>query len=399
MHASLPYAQARLRSEPVAEVCGFVASNTPTRLAATRRSCGMAAAKGTPSKQLAHVSPLRRSPSLLGRSHYTENAAVEKQQYGRALEILRTLLASATITADCSEKTKGADPEPAVQWDLELAQKRAAFVEALRELQHPHADTIEAINALLANRTSLGLLTAATASGYAANTGNDEDDDDMELPLTIFNSSGSPANSMSSSLDSDESAETLANSGVCDNGLLDEDELALVDAEEQPDQSSEPSFIEAWAAGELWSGAASRRSASICSDSTLDGASEAMRVHSSCLAEDAAPAAIPDDMGICWPLDDLTGASARSWGRFYADLGEVRVPTRFRVPQNSLSMLATEQLMMRNDKIVCPLKNRLQEVNPRRQCFEDYIRATGTVPPSPSTVKPRSPLRSEVKAS
>ncbi|KAJ2082083.1 hypothetical protein H4R24_001881 [Coemansia sp. RSA 988] len=398
MHTSLPYAQTRLRSEPVAEVCGFVASNRPTRLAAAQSSCRMSAAKGLPSKQLEHVSPLRRSPSLLGRSHRTESVAVEKQQYGRALEILRTLLASTTITADSTEKTKEAVPEPAVQWDLELAQKRAAFVEALRELQYPHADTIEAINALLSNRVSLGLLTAASASGYVSDDEDDEDDE-MELPLTIVNLSDSPTNSMSSSLDSDKSSETLTNSDACDDELLDETELALGDAREQPDQSSEPSFIEAWTTGELWSGVASRRSASICSDTTLDDAGEAMRALSNNTDEDQTPAAMPDDMGICWPLDDLDGASARSWGRFYADLGEVRVPTRFRVPQNSLSMLATEQLMMRNDKIVCPLKNRLQEVNPRRQSFEDYVRATGTVPPSPSAIKPRSSLRNELKPS
>ncbi|PIA15311.1 hypothetical protein COEREDRAFT_82069 [Coemansia reversa NRRL 1564] len=397
MHASLPYAQTRLCSEPVAEVCGFVASNKPTRLAAAQSSCRMAAAMGGPNKQLAHVSPLRRSPSLLGRSHYPEDAAVEKQQYGRALEILRTLLASATIATDSSEKTKEADAEPAVRWDLELAQKRAAFVEALQELQHPHADIIEAINVLLVNRAGLGLLTAAAANDYVADTG----DDDMELTLTIVNSSGSPVNSMSSSLDSEESTETLANGETRDDEMLDEAELVIdddLDAEGQPDKGSESSFIEAWASGELWSGAPNRRSASICSDSTLNAAGEALRLQNNNMAEDTAPTPVPDDMGICWPLDDLSSPSARSWGRFYAELGEVRIPTRFRVPQNSLFMLATEQLMMRNDKIVCPLKNRLQEANPRRQCFEDYVRATGTVPPSPSTVKPLSPLRSEVDA-
>ncbi|KAJ2610792.1 hypothetical protein H4S08_003451 [Coemansia sp. RSA 1365] len=397
MHASLPYAQARLRSEPVAEVCGFVASNKPTRLASAQSSCRMSAAMGGPSKQLAHVSPLRRSPSLLGRSHYPKDAAVEKQQYGRALEILRTLLASATITTDSSEKTKEAEAEPAVRWDIELAQKRAAFVEALRELQHPHADMIEAINALLVNRAGLGLFTAAAASGYAA----DASDDDMELPLTIVNSSSSPVNSMSSSLDSDESTETLANDETCDEELLDEAELVIgsdVGTEGQPDKCPDSSFTEAWAFGELWSGAANRRSASICSDTTLDAAGEALRVHNNNMVEDPAPTAVPDDMGICWPLDDLSNASAHSWGRFYAELGEVRIPTRFRVPQNSLSMLATEQLMMRNDKIVCPLKNRLQEANPRRQYFEDYVRATGSVPPPSSAVKLLSPLRSEVKA-
>ncbi|KAJ1932429.1 hypothetical protein FBU59_006373 [Linderina macrospora] len=106
---------------------------------------------------------------------------------------------------------------------------------------------------------------------------------------------------------------------------------------------------------------------------------------------------MPDHLGICWPLDDSAREAARSWGRFYADLGDTRVPSRFRTPERSLAMLATEQLMMQNDKIVCPLKNRLQEPNPRRQQFEEYVRATGSLPPpAVSSESVKSPLSCEL---
>ncbi|KAJ2310019.1 hypothetical protein H4S02_009177 [Coemansia sp. RSA 2611] len=319
MHAPVAYPAARLRCEPVAEVSGVVAGHKPVRLARPAKAAGAKA-----------VLPLRRSAPLLSRL-----GAAPAKQHERTLDILRSVLASALATAGASDDADPATPQP--RWDDALAEKRAAFVDALRELQHPHADAIGAISELLDNRVRLGLLSAAAARDFAATA------DDAALTLA-----NTPATSLSSSLGSDESGETLA--------------------------ADEPERLDpiAWAHSQ-WRSA--RRGRSIASDATL-----------------VEPTAAPDDMGVCWPLDY---GSSRACGRFFADLGEVRVPSRFRVPQNSLAMLAGEQLMMRNDKIVCPLKNRLQEVNPRRQCFEDYVRATGAIPPPPAAVRPPSRLRDE----
>ncbi|KAJ2630346.1 hypothetical protein H4R22_002737 [Coemansia sp. RSA 1290] len=218
------------------------------------------------------------------------------------------------------------------RWDVALAAKRAVLVEGLRAQQHPQAETISATTVLLHNRVRLGLVSAESAAAYAEAEG-----EGVGLALA-----GSMEPSPASSLDS---------TGT------------LADAE-----PAEP--IAAWAIGGRWGG--SRRGRSIASDRTLTG--------------DAALE--PDELGVCWPV---AGGCAREAPRFDAELGAVRVPPRFRVPQHSLAMLAGEQRMMRSDKIVCPLKNRLQEVNPRRQCFEDVVRATGAIPPPPA--QEQSPLR------
>ncbi|KAJ2453240.1 hypothetical protein EV183_002394 [Coemansia sp. RSA 2336] len=218
------------------------------------------------------------------------------------------------------------------RWDVALAAKRAVFVEGLRAQQHPQAETISTTAMLLHNRVRLGLVSAESAAAYAEAEG-----EGVGLALA-----GSVEPSPASSLDS---MGTLGGS-----------------------EPAEP--VAAWAGGGRWGGA--RRGRSIASDRTLAG--------------DAALE--PDELGVCWPV---AGGGAREAPRFDAELGAVRVPPRFRVPQHSLAMLAGEQRMMRSDKIVCPLKNRLQEVNPRRQGFEDVVRATGAIP-APPAAQP-SPLR------
>ncbi|KAJ1717930.1 hypothetical protein LPJ61_007035, partial [Coemansia biformis] len=270
--------------------------------------------------------------------------------------------------------------EKPARWAAVLAEERAAVVEALRELQHPHAETIGAIHALLENRVWLGLFSRAAACRVVAQW-----PDILELPLTIT-ATVSAASSVSSSLESDESAATLA--CTSDDALAassyDQLDAGLGDYDE--DGGDPLSLVEPWAASGYWCGS------SVCSETTLVGGSDAAaRVPDSAATADARPAVMADEMGICWPVGGAASDAACSWGRFYAELGEVRVPTRFRVPQHSLSKLATEQLMMRNDKIICPLKNRLQEANPRRQDFEDHIRATGTIPMP--AARHRSPLR------
>ncbi|KAJ2156168.1 hypothetical protein GGF46_005372 [Coemansia sp. RSA 552] len=384
MQASMPYTQARLRSEPIAELCGVVAGNRPVRSAQTPATVPGVLPKQK-QKQSGFSSPLRRTASLLGRSLASDSSAKHKKQqqqqlHERTLEILRTILASAKpAVAVTDSQSQDAEKTSTSGWVASLDEKRSAFVEALRELQHPHAEGIEAIHALLCNRACLGLLSADAAGDFAGRPAVAADD--LDLSLALDSTAESPTVSLSSSLGSEESAATL-------DGDADEDSPA-------EETGLGGRVIEMWASSGRWGGAAGggRRGRSICSERTLV-AGEGTRA--GCGAADDAQAE-PDDMGVCWPLDAAAKEAAGSWGRFYADLGEARVPTRFRVPQHSLSMLASEQLMMRNDKIVCPLKNRLQEVNPRRQCFEDFVRATGTIPPPATDARPRSSLCNEVE--
>ncbi|KAJ2711566.1 hypothetical protein H4R19_003186 [Coemansia spiralis] len=338
MPVPLPYAAARLRSKPVAEVCGVVASNAPLRL----RPAPVAALPKRPS-----AGTVRR----------------QQQRHGRSLELLRAVLTTAAVAAlEAVAPARSAGDSPGC-WTAALADKRAVFVEALRELQHPHAEAIGTIHALLDNRVCLGLLSPAAAGAFGLCS-----DDDVGLPLSVATTL-SIDGSLSSSLESTDSAATFAgpSDDELDDGYDDGEQLSLVDA---------------WASGRRWPGPP--RGSSICSEATLAGSCDTAR---------SAP--LPDDMGICWPLGGTHSDAACAWGRFYAELGEMRIPTRFRTPQHSLAKLATEQLMMRNDKIVCPLKNRLQEPNPRRLAFEDHIRATGIILPPTVATRHCSPLRSE----
>ncbi|KAJ2779199.1 hypothetical protein H4R18_004144 [Coemansia javaensis] len=372
MPAHAPHAPARLRCAPVAELCGVVASNGRRAALPRRPSC-----RALPARASQKAPPAADAPS---------------RRHGRSLEILRAVLAAAAAlqSRPAAEKPAAEKPAPAPGSGAALlAERRAALVGALRGLQHPHAETVGAIHALLENRVWLGLLSAAAACAYAA---------PLDLPLAI----AAPA--IPSSLESRDTAATLVaddDDDDDDDGYGDSDPfgplaggLARFDADDDGDSDGSG----------LWSHSRRWRGPSISSECTLVGVSDALHVPGAIPDDDddddaaaaAAPAAIPDDMGVCWPLGGSPTDSARSWGRFYAELGQLRVPTRYRVPHRSLAMLATEQLMMRNDKIVCPLKNRLQESNPRRQAFEDYIRATGSIPPPPppaAAARPRSPLQ------
>ncbi|KAJ2341984.1 hypothetical protein IWW50_005918 [Coemansia erecta] len=286
MAVTAPYTPLRLHSLAVAEVCGVVAGHKPVRISNSEPS-------------------LARSISKL--------SILEK--HGRSLEILRTILGA-----------RAAGEHGEEQWDGALAEKRQGFVDALRELQHPQAEAIGHVHALLDNRAQLGLVSAGAAREYVE-----------ERALG--------GASLASSLASEESASTL---------------------DSEPPREllfGEPAWERRF------------RGRSISSERTcVDARAE------------------PDTQGVCWPLGAAAGARAHV-GSFFADLGEVRVPSRFRVPQHSLGMLACEQRMVGSDKIVCPLKNRLQEVNPRRQAFEDYVRATGCIPPPPAAARRPSPLR------
>ncbi|KAJ2165332.1 hypothetical protein IW139_003144 [Coemansia sp. RSA 353] len=287
------YSPSRLHSVAVAEVCGVVAGHTPMRLT---------------------------SPT----THIQTTKHISK--HNRTLDILRTILGTTVLS----------EPIPSRQWDGELETKRLEFVDALRELQHPHAEAISDVHALLDNRVQLGLVSADAAREFSP----------CDTLADI-----SPSSSLeSASLGSEASMES-----------------------EAPTVHEAPSAHETQTVHDMLDEAVRMRwrGRSISSDRT-------------CV--DMEPET--DALGVCWPL---RGACTRTGSGFYALLGEVRVPSRFRVPSHSLMMLASEQRMVASDKIVCPLKNRLQEVNPKRQGFEDYVRATGCIPPVP--VRQHSRLR------
>ncbi|KAJ2482275.1 hypothetical protein IWW56_001180 [Coemansia sp. RSA 2131] len=294
MAVTVPYSPNRLHSVAVAEVCGVVAGHTPVRLVNTT--------------------------TLFQTTKQHTNAT----KHNRTLDILRTILGTSPVETAALSR----------QWDSELETKRLELVEALRELQHPHAEAIADVHALLDNRVQLGLVSADAAREFSPCGGTLAD----ISPSSSLESTGSASLGSEASMESD--APTVHEVPTV-HDMLNE------------------------AVRMRW------RGRSISSERT-------------CV--DAEPEA--DALGVCWPL---RGACTRTGSGFYALLGEVRVPSRFRVPSRSLMMLASEQRMVASDKIVCPLKNRLQEVNPKRQGFEDYVRATGCIPPIP--VRQHSHLR------
>ncbi|KAI9501663.1 hypothetical protein BX070DRAFT_236551 [Coemansia spiralis] len=422
---SIRYQPPRLHAEPIAELSGFVACNKPVRL----------------SKQGSTVSLLRK-PSL-SPLHLTKNSSnivsgsnnsiSISSNHERTLEMLRTVLCSIKpLDSSCELEASIALHKEALEMQapqklVGLESHRASLIEALRELQHPGAETIASINALLCNRVKLGLLNATSAASYHVFSVQSIDADDvLTMPIGFVGKSivshTADSNNISSSLDSNGSSETLTEEDDDDDingpatyaGDIDVLDACVAGSSDEPSAviSAKTGLIEMWASNGFWRGVSTRpwsasssvRRSSTFSGSTLaegtsDSVNDAYNNHGASVpSANVAVKALPDDMGICWPLDDVASEAASSWGRFYADLGGVRVPTRFRTPRHSLAMLATEQRMMCNDKIVCPLKNRLQEPNPRRQQFEDYIRETGTLPPPPpvSRNKPRSPLCSEI---
>ncbi|KAI7830994.1 hypothetical protein BX661DRAFT_197534 [Kickxella alabastrina] len=334
--------RSRLRAEPIAEVCGFVASNKPVQIvpAASRLPQSL-------SKAPAYTS-LRRSTLLCSRdTPKATAAAAAKTQHERALSLLRTVLATAKL------------PEPAASekqaWGLDvLEEQRLALVRMLRDTQSAQAEKVVAAHALMSSRAACGLVDATSARAYGRAL---RQSSAYGIAMPAAAHAVSSNDSLASSLSSTSSEATL-NDGDSDGG-----------GDDAMDGPSRPGLIESWAANSFWRGMSARpwsasRPGSVCSDRTLP---------------------VADATGMCWSLDAGDDA-ASAWGQFYASLGGVRIPTRFR------------QLMMRNDKLRCPLKNRLVEPNPRRLAFEDHIRATGSVPTldlSAST-KPPSTLRRQL---
>ncbi|KAJ2706771.1 hypothetical protein FB645_001375 [Coemansia sp. IMI 203386] len=408
----------RLRAEPVTGVCGFVASgNAPVRLPTVPMTLK------------------RQSNSYLSLNTAKETskpAAITEIQHQRVLELLRVALASAakislpgsdskhasesnknTILAAASAAAAGISlkEEHRARAVATLEQKRQALVGMLREMQSPNAENIVTTHSLLCNRSKLGLLDMASARDYGL-TMHNADNGHASAPISI-NEEEHPADAtLASSLASDSSEETLTEAGAEADADVDA-EYDVLEIRTTADRSSsagtlpataptglKASLVEIWASNGFWRGVSARswssrasRRESVCSINTLVGTNGPRSA-----AAYETPA-LPDAGGVCWALTDaLHELATQSWNRFYASLGGVRVPTRYRTPRHSLNMLATEQLMMRNDKLICPLKNRLQEPNPRRQVFEEYIRATGTVPPpdSVSDRKIRSPLCNEL---
>ncbi|KAJ1679086.1 hypothetical protein EV182_002757 [Spiromyces aspiralis] len=98
---------------------------------------------------------------------------------------------------------------------------------------------------------------------------------------------------------------------------------------------------------------------------------------------------LDDPYHICWPLDPVE--KARSVEAIRRATPCVRIPPRYR--STSLKPLAIEYRMMKANKIVCPLKNRLNTLNPRRMTFEIALRERGElVVFSPK----KSPLSTEI---
>ncbi|KAJ2695067.1 hypothetical protein GGH99_000341 [Coemansia sp. RSA 1285] len=447
MYLALPHQRSsRLHAEPIAELSGVVAYNKPTWQTEKHATRKTHLPRHPGSQSLLHYT--RSIPSQTTTTTTTSatrstgsNGCNNGSSHERTLEMLRSVLCSAKslLPSDLDAETCRPEAKIAVLQNKPagLEAHRAAFVEALRELQLPGAESIAAINALLCNRVKLGLLDAVKASNYrtlAARptsagsalgvsivTFADVDDEQLRANSNI-----------SSSLNSTESSETLASDDADASAADDAGTAELLysmdgnssssssSSESQPVLSTKSSLIEMWATSGFWRGVSTRawsgtsfiqerRNVSISSGSTLtasvsDGDAENdtasnsnSNSNSQPPAEAEAAGAVPpmaDELGVCWPLDEASSERAGSWGHFYAQLGDVRVPTRFRTPHQSLVMLATEQSMMASDKIVCPLKNRLQEPNPRRQLFEDHIRETGLLPPPlpTGTNRPRSPL-------
>ncbi|KAJ2722269.1 hypothetical protein GGI07_003415 [Coemansia sp. Benny D115] len=399
-----------LRAEPIAQVTAFVAGSSP---AARAPAAGKLAKQ--PSFPSLHCSPLLQSRSSAGSN------ASSKSKEPDALGLLRALLAAAAAVAAKApeapqqQQTTTLPPAKDAYHPPQRRMAQAALEEQRHKLagilieQQPHlrqlAENILAAHALLSNRVALGLTDAASARAYADARSHRRSIGNLTVvPMDIVSDSPWPtsdADALASSLDSDASQETL---GRDDDSVSDDedDDVLLIrptaasktgaasSAASASSSSSssglKASLVELWAVNSsIWSPAnRSEQAPSLCSeaattmeDSHLDSLDAQL---------------LPDASGICWALTDQDAQDAAgSWGRFFASLGGVRVPTRFRTPQGSLAMLATEQLMMLNDKLVCPLRNRLQEPNPRRTAFEEHIRLTGALPPAPAKRTP-SPL-------
>ncbi|KAJ2664526.1 hypothetical protein IWW48_000779 [Coemansia sp. RSA 1200] len=442
MYLALPRQRSsRLHAEPIAELSGIVAYNKPTWQTEKHGTRKTHLPRYPGSQSLLHYT--RNTPSQTTTTTTTSatrstssNGRNNGNSHERTLEMLRSVLCSAKsfLPSDLDAGTCRPEAKIAVLQNKPagLEAHRAAFVEALRELQLPGAESIVTINALLCNRVKLGLLDAVKASNYRTLAARPTSASDaLGVPIVTFADVDDEQlrvnSNISSSLNSTESSETLASddadaSAADDAGtaeLLYSMDGSSSSSESQPVLNTKSSLIEMWATSGFWRGVSTRawsgtsfiqerRHASISSGSTLtasmcDGDAENDTTSSSnsntqpsaeAEAEAAAAPPMADELGVCWPLDEALSERAGSWGHFYAQLGDVRVPTRFRTPHQSLVMLATEQSMMASDKIVCPLKNRLQEPNPRRQLFEDHIRETGLLPPPlpTSSNRPRSPL-------
>ncbi|KAJ2810184.1 hypothetical protein FBU31_008046, partial [Coemansia sp. 'formosensis'] len=266
----------------------------------------------------------------------------------RALELLRTVLAAAQVLKgelEPSQQVVAESIEPAARalWSLTLDEQRIAFIDTLHQLQHPHADVIGSLNLLLCNRVAIGLLCPTSAADYSCAMQRAACSSSAAVPIDIVGlTRPAAACSLSSSFDSNESATTL---GADDAERFDFGDT--IDQAEQAAQRLKLSLIEMWANGGFWRGVSTRPWNNGSGSSVHTVVSD----EPSPATTEAKPAAIADHLGTCWPLDEASKDVSNSWGRFYADLGGVRVPTRFRVPRHSLAMLATEQLMMRNDKI------------------------------------------------
>ncbi|KAJ2772185.1 hypothetical protein IWQ57_001872, partial [Coemansia nantahalensis] len=233
MPPSLPHAAARLRTVPIAEVCGVVASNPPLRL-------------GT-----APSASLPKRPGA---------GAVRRHRHERSLEMLRGVLVAAAAAAAREAAASAGDAcEKPGQWTAALAEKRAVLVEALRELQHPQAEAIGAIHMLLENRVLLGLLSPAAACALA------QYPDDVGLPLTVV-PSVSVDGGLSSSLESTDSAGTVAypddDDGLAANAY--EADAALAGG--RYDDGEQFSLVDAWAGEQRR--LVTRRGSSICSGAT-----------------------------------------------------------------------------------------------------------------------------------
>ncbi|KAJ2330384.1 hypothetical protein GGI00_003731 [Coemansia sp. RSA 2681] len=388
--AVVPYMTTRMRTAPVAELSNVMAYNAPPR--GLLAKAGGGGCGGQLTKRKSYASLHGNSALLLCGSSTNldkkSSGASSATRAMRALELLRSALAAAQVlgggelelrpeasaAAAAIDVAESIEPAARAFWGLTLDEQRAAFVAALRLVQHPHADVIGPLNLLLCNRAAIGLLSPASAADYNTTISSNSS---SAVPIAIAGLARSAAAcSLSSSLDSAESEATLA---------------AESDAAAEPE-----GLFDLWASGGgFWRRRAGRGRRASSMHTAVAPEEEAEEAE----AEEPRPAAMADHAGTCWPLDAAAGdAAARGWGRFYAELGGVRVPTRFRVPRHSLAMLAAEQLMMRNDKIVCPLKNRLQEPNPRRQRFEAHIHATGAVPPAHAHAhaQGRSPLHKKL---
>ncbi|KAJ2243307.1 hypothetical protein GGI13_006649 [Coemansia sp. RSA 455] len=395
-----PYPTIRTRTAPIAELSSVVAYNAPPRLPKTSSSDSPRPITAQLTKKKSYAS-LHSSALLQGRASVSKSSS-SSASHERTLELLRTVLTAAQALGSELEPSQAAEvvaesiePATRVLWSLTLDEQRIAFIETLHQLQHPHAEVIGSLNSLLCNRVAIGLLCPTSAADYSCALQRAACNNSAAVPIDIVGLTRSAAAcSLSSSFDSDESVTTLGADDVERFDLGD-----AVDQAEQTVQGLKLGLVEMWASGGFWRGVSTRSwsSGSSHRGSSVHSTHTAVAEEPRPAVAEAKPAAITDHLGTCWPLDEASKDVASGWGRFYAELGGVRVPTRFRVPLHSLAMLATEQLMMRNDKIVCPLKNRLQEANPRRQRFEDYINATGTIPLQvPPTKLRRSPLRDSV---